>query len=306
MAIPTLVQVSVSGRPRDRQLLASDETVDLKADTAVTGGGHRRLRPEVGLPGAGQQRGAVRATWTDTPRNSFRYFYSVTAFDVNSFESGPSSLESPRITKSVTPVRPASNYQNEAHPGRASVVGRGTCDGQLTRRSDPRSRPPASSAGRSGRPTAWTWLGGVRRQVGQQVGRGTVVADSMTLDSHRTAGVGVRRRHADDLLRHGTTAPRPRSSLAVPMTQDWFNGERRRRRDVVLRAITADRGPGRAYGGDAAYDPGRADWMLDAGRATTTPAPAAAAASTRRRASRRGGLRLQRRALVRRPVADEQ
>jgi len=37
-------------------------------------------------------------------RNSVRYFYSVTAFDVNSVVSGPSSLESSRATKPVTPV----------------------------------------------------------------------------------------------------------------------------------------------------------------------------------------------------------
>src|SRR5437667_9310466 len=36
-------------------------------------------------------------------RNDFTYFYTVTAFDVNSLRSGPSSLESPKITKQVTP-----------------------------------------------------------------------------------------------------------------------------------------------------------------------------------------------------------
>ncbi len=35
--------------------------------------------------------------------NSFPYYYSVTAFDINSIRSGPSSLESPRYVKSVTP-----------------------------------------------------------------------------------------------------------------------------------------------------------------------------------------------------------
>jgi hypothetical protein len=43
-------------------------------------------------------------------QNNVRYFYSVTAFDVNSIRSGPSSLESARITKPVTPQRQASNY----------------------------------------------------------------------------------------------------------------------------------------------------------------------------------------------------
>ncbi len=50
----------------------------------------------------------------ETARNNLRYFYAVTAFDVNSFQSGPSSLESPRATKSITPTATATNYQNTA------------------------------------------------------------------------------------------------------------------------------------------------------------------------------------------------
>jgi len=42
-------------------------------------------------------------------RNSLRYFYAVTAFDVNSAASGPSSLESARVAKAVTPVRSPGN-----------------------------------------------------------------------------------------------------------------------------------------------------------------------------------------------------
>lgn len=46
----------------------------------------------------------VPFSWVDsTVRNSFRYFYTVTAFDVNSLQSGPSSLESARIIKGVSP-----------------------------------------------------------------------------------------------------------------------------------------------------------------------------------------------------------
>jgi hypothetical protein len=47
-------------------------------------------------------------------RNSVRYFYSVTAFDVNSVNSGPSSLESARNTKAVTPTPLATNIATEA------------------------------------------------------------------------------------------------------------------------------------------------------------------------------------------------
>ena len=46
-------------------------------------------------------------------RNSLRYFYSVTAFDVNSLVSGPSSLESARITKAAIPVPAVANDQSE-------------------------------------------------------------------------------------------------------------------------------------------------------------------------------------------------
>ncbi len=48
-------------------------------------------------------------------RNSLRYFYSVTAFDVNSLVSGPSSLESARVTKAVIPATAPSNQQLAAN-----------------------------------------------------------------------------------------------------------------------------------------------------------------------------------------------
>ena len=47
-------------------------------------------------------------------RNSLRYFYAVSAFDVNSAASGPSSLESQRKTKAVTPTPLPSNKVAEA------------------------------------------------------------------------------------------------------------------------------------------------------------------------------------------------
>ncbi len=42
-------------------------------------------------------------------RNGFRYFYKVTAFDVNSFKSGPSSLESAAPARSTIPRKEAPN-----------------------------------------------------------------------------------------------------------------------------------------------------------------------------------------------------
>ncbi|MDP3911700.1 MAG: hypothetical protein Q8Q14_15045 [Gemmatimonadales bacterium] len=69
------------------------------ADTAVTGGGS-------GLPPL-RDNGVPFAFTDNTALNGFTYHYVVTAFDLNSVSSGPSSLESPRITKTVIPRRPS-------------------------------------------------------------------------------------------------------------------------------------------------------------------------------------------------------
>jgi hypothetical protein len=50
-----------------------------------------------------QDIGVTYAFTDSTVRNSFRYYYAVTAFDFNSLRSGPSSFESPRLTKLITP-----------------------------------------------------------------------------------------------------------------------------------------------------------------------------------------------------------
>ena len=68
----------------------------VKADTAIIGGNTGFLPlQETGVPFAFVDRGV---------RNSFTYFYAVTAFDINSLQSGPSSLESPRRMKPVIPT----------------------------------------------------------------------------------------------------------------------------------------------------------------------------------------------------------
>lgn len=89
-----VVQVPAGGRVQ----LFDGSVLILQSDTAVSGGasGYPELS-DAGVTFAFVDRGV---------RNYFTYYYAVTAFDVNSVRSGPSSLESPRITKSVTP-RPA-------------------------------------------------------------------------------------------------------------------------------------------------------------------------------------------------------
>ena len=71
-------------------------------DTAVTGAasGAFPALSDAGVPFAFVDLGV---------RNAFTYHYAVTAFDVNSYASGPGSLESARVTQSVRPRSTASN-----------------------------------------------------------------------------------------------------------------------------------------------------------------------------------------------------
>jgi hypothetical protein len=90
---------TVQVKPGDRVQLANGDVLNLVADTAVTGGGS-------GFPALSDN--GVSFAYTDNGvRNGFTYHYAVTAFDVNSVKSGPSSLESTRITKTVTPRAPS-------------------------------------------------------------------------------------------------------------------------------------------------------------------------------------------------------
>lgn len=90
----------------NRTLLASGEALVLSADTAVTG--HSGAVTD-GMPDLTDT--GVPFVYVDgTAKNNLRYFYAVTAFDVNSVQSGPTSLESARITKSTTPTHTATDY----------------------------------------------------------------------------------------------------------------------------------------------------------------------------------------------------
>ena len=106
------------------QFFTSTSSAISKADTAVSGGGKNGgCGPKSVCPVLSNS--GIPFSFVDaTPRNNLRYFYSVTAFDVNSIESGPSSLESPRNTKSITPVAGASNYISQGSLS-FGVVGRG-------------------------------------------------------------------------------------------------------------------------------------------------------------------------------------
>ena len=103
--VPLLGEV-VQVRMGDRIRLTDSSAYALRADTTFA--------ISAGLPNCLCETGVPFSYVDNTVRNNFRYFYSVTAFDVNSVQSGPASFESPRILKSVTPARPASNFENAA------------------------------------------------------------------------------------------------------------------------------------------------------------------------------------------------
>lgn len=127
----------VQTRPGDRIALPNGLAYTVRADTA--------------LPTLQGVHYGVPFTYVDQGvRNSYRYFYSVTAYDLNSLSSGPSSQESARITKAITPRPPASN-QTYAVTTETSVWGRGvrlereipTLDAATGRFSGP--MPPANA-----------------------------------------------------------------------------------------------------------------------------------------------------------------
>ncbi len=104
-----LVGTVVTIPPGGRVKLANGNILIVQADTAVTGGAS-------GKPGL-TDNGVPFAFVDKGVRNSFRYFYAVTAFDVNSVASvglNNTSLESAPATKTVTPRTPSSSTAQAA------------------------------------------------------------------------------------------------------------------------------------------------------------------------------------------------
>ncbi|HXI20723.1 MAG TPA: hypothetical protein VNH46_06540, partial [Gemmatimonadales bacterium] len=224
--------------------LASDKALNVSPDTAVTGRGK--------LGGCGPKsvcpplsNNLVPFVYVDrTPRNNFRYFYSVTAFDLNSIESGPTSLESPRSTKSVTPVAPATNAELvgslEAH-----LYGRGvkmdsvfpnlpTLDATTGEFSGP--MPPANG-------TVLGFAGQFASKVVSTPGE-----LSLTLDS-----IGPGSAYDATPTTYYLTAVSPDTTIhySIPVVQDVFDATVE---DIqFFNAISANQSLASRYGGDASF-----------------------------------------------------
>ncbi len=117
-----LSQPLVQVVPGDRGTFAPGQVYDFSADTAVTGGasGDPPLS-DTGVPFVFVDTAAACAACGVVDGST--YYYTVTAFDVNSLLSGPSSLESARILKSVDVGSVASNFAASASYTTA-VIGR--------------------------------------------------------------------------------------------------------------------------------------------------------------------------------------
>ncbi|MES2305486.1 MAG: T9SS type A sorting domain-containing protein [Gemmatimonadota bacterium] len=90
----------------NRVQLISGDILNLTTDTLITG-------KNSGFPALANT-GVPFVYHDHDVHNGLVYYYAVTAFDVNSIQSGPSSLESPRITRRVTPNTNSANYVSSA------------------------------------------------------------------------------------------------------------------------------------------------------------------------------------------------
>ncbi|HEX4560623.1 MAG TPA: hypothetical protein VH113_02225 [Gemmatimonadales bacterium] len=124
--IGAVIQIPLGGRVR-----ATNGAIQVtRADTAITGGNS-------GFPPLVDN--GVTFSFLDAGLlNSFSYYYAVTAFDVNSVRSGPTSLESPRLVKTATP-RTTGNVAN-------AVIVQGMYGDDSVALDPTRSFPPIDSA----------------------------------------------------------------------------------------------------------------------------------------------------------------
>ncbi|HEX6990236.1 MAG TPA: T9SS type A sorting domain-containing protein, partial [Gemmatimonadales bacterium] len=165
--------VQVKSGSRAELADGSATILPLQSDTVLTGN-------DAGFPQLGDT--GVPFVYVDRGvRNNFRYFYAVTAFDVNSFASGPSSIESARITKAVTPHVGASNAGGGSI--QLSMIGR---DGPVDFNAPVPTLDPTTGTFSGPFPAANSWafgLGSFVSEVLQGQGGASATLDSIQLGS---------------------------------------------------------------------------------------------------------------------------
>jgi len=246
-----IVSPFVQTKYGNRLELASGSAIVTNADTAITGGGS-------GLPPLANT--GVPYIYVDNGvRNNFRYFYVVTAFDVNSLSSGPSSLESPKAgTQTVTPQALASNLAQTGTltPGMFGGA-RGLGQPNTTNQSlvFPKTPSMNSNGTFSGPfPPATVQMGfvGFASQVVGASGALSATLDSMTMGNVDLSGccgggqAGVPGVYYFTLS-NGVDAP---FALAVPLQQDLGADVST---DVYFAGPQIDGSLAALYGGDSTY-----------------------------------------------------
>ncbi len=225
--------------PGGRVMLADSSVLILNADTAVTGGasGYPALA-NTGVNFAYVDRGV---------RNSFNYFYSVTAFDVNSLKSGPTSLESPRITKAVTP-RAASAQVATGQLSPLALIG--TDNVPL----DPNATPPTINATTGifsgpAPPTDGIALG-LAAFLPDVLDSGTLTLniDSVTPGYQDIDGIGSSTALTYFLR---VVTPSKTDTLVIPVNQDLGSGEVTA--SVGFPALFAIQNKAATFGGDSTF-----------------------------------------------------
>ncbi|HVX88680.1 MAG TPA: hypothetical protein VG940_07125, partial [Gemmatimonadales bacterium] len=238
----TFVEYDISShfiqvRLGDRFLALDSTPYITAADTAVTGAGSGY--PEIWDNG-------VPFIYVDrTVKNDLRYFYTVTAFDVNSIQSGPSSLESARVVKGAIPQAPGSNYDNSASLA-IGVFGRGV-NMTETIPTSPRIDDTTGVFSGPARPATGASIGAATEIIPQllsQSGESSLILDSMSPGS------------AYDLVPntywYSIVTPAGKVPATVSVVQDQFNGSVDRTGQIDGPPV--DPSQVARYGGSGSYD----------------------------------------------------
>ncbi len=228
--VGNVVQVPVGGRVE----LADGSILTLTSDTAVSGGGSGN--PALSDAGVG-------FAFTDrSVRNSFRYFYAVTAFDVNSVKSGFSSLESAPAPIAVTPRAPS----GQTAVGTLSSIELLNAAGNVLPAGTPPTLDPATGMfSGPAQPTDGVGLGLVAF-LPEVLGTGSV---TLTIDSVVPGSSLTNLRETLYYVRgQGAGAPTP---VVVPVLQDGFSSDASGTAGFPATTIDGDKAG--IYGGDATF-----------------------------------------------------
>ena len=244
----------------DRQAYVSGEINNIKADTAVVGEntGNPALSdnnvPFVFVDKTGTPNCAICGVY-----NGVRYYYSVTAFDVNSINSGPTSLESSRNTKSVVVGLPASNFSTS---GTVDVKGPYGRDVLLTDNVVPTIDPATGKFSKKQPPSnaGSVTLGAFVTQV-LAAGDASVQLDSITFVSASDGGTNVSTQWWSS---NGTV-------FSIPITIETASYSSGITQSAAFGALPADPGLSATYGGGTGYTlPGVISVQVPSGYTTGT------------------------------------